>query len=235
MSDEWKPNKELANWAREHFTNMSVGGIWMPEGSGVTYQKSDEKTWNLIRIVDTDEARDNHNRMKVLMFDIGVKITEEDSEVVPMPVSSEDAMVQELEMKRKIAESWTDIDGTPLKEMNLENTYPSFAEDREILLNDGNTTNIEIWEYKILNPNSQKYIAIDPDDYHLLMGDGMFMRYRNSLNETYRAMTRGEIVEAADSGNLGRVVGSKCPSSGEKIPPWMYGTYCEVIDDGEEE
>ena len=39
MTDEWKPERELIEWAKEHFSQMSVGGVWMPEGSGLVYVK----------------------------------------------------------------------------------------------------------------------------------------------------------------------------------------------------
>ena len=31
------------------------------------------------------------------------------------------------------------------------------------------------------------------------------------------------------SEELGVLVGSECPDTGEKVPPWMWGTYCKRV------
>lgn len=237
MTDNWKPNKELIEWAKAHTKEMSVGGIWMPEGSGLTYIKVDDDTWKLNSMVDNDEAKDNHNRMKVLMFDVGVKVLDDEAEILPMPENTNDAYRQELAVKQQIAQSWADKDGTRLLDMGLENSWPEYVEDKEILLDDGETKSVEIWVYKTTNPNTGETVSIDPDDYHLLMGDQHFMRFKVTdpmgWHTVYRALSRQEIVEHVDAGNYGEPVGSKADNG--KVPPWMWGTYCEVISPTEEE
>lgn len=241
---EWKPNKELIEWAKGHFAEMSVGGLWMPEGSGLTYVKVNDETWKLRSMVDSEEARDNHSRMKVLMFDVGVKVLDKDAEIMPMPDSPEEAYMQEVHMKREIAQSWADKDGTLLKDMNMEDVWPEYVEEKEILLDNGETTTIEVWAYRTTNPNTGDTISIDPDDFHLLMGDEYFMRFRTKMYE-YRALSRQEMVEYIDEckglGVSSTGVGSKYIDGGEegevKIPPWLWGTYCAFNDitEGEEE
>ena len=79
-------------------------------------------------------------------------------------------------------------------------------------------------------------LSIDPDDYHLLMGDDRFMQYMNNKGELLKAMDRGEMIRAIDEGSNARLIGTTDPETGEKVPPWMYGTYCEVVSMlGEEE
>jgi len=222
-------------WMKEHFANMADGAIWMPEGAGITYQKRDGKTLSLIRMVDSEGCRDNHNRIKAVAWDLGYTVTDEDTEIVPQPSNQMEAQMQELDMKRKIAQGWADKDGTKLVDMNLDAVYPRFVEDKEVLLDNGDTTSVEIWEYSLLNPNTGDTLSIDPDDYHLLMGDDRFMQYVNESGELFRAMDRAEMIRAIDDGALGTLVGTTDPNTGEKVPPWMYGTYCEIIRIVEEE
>lgn len=227
--EEWKPNRKLIDWAVEHVAKLSVGGMWAPEGTGLVYVKTTEKTLLLRRMSDLPETLDNHERMKVLMFDAGVTIIEdENTERIPAPQSQEEAMIQEVELKRIVAESWADADGTLLIDMDLHEIYPTYVESAEVLLEDGETDSIEIWAYEVTNPNTGEQLSIDPDDYHILMGDMRFMQFRNTQSEVFHALTREQIIETTDTGGSGLIVGSKCPHTGEKIPPWMYGTYCMI-------
>ena len=166
MTDEWKPTKELIEWAKGHFAQMNVGGLWMPEGSGLTYVKESDTKWRLQSILDSDEVRENHMRMKTLMWDVGVTVVDDEPAILPVPRTEEEAYLQEVTMKRDIARSWADKDGTLLIDMGLEDVFPEFIEDKEILLDNGDTTTIEIWGYKATNPNTGEEIVIDPDEYH---------------------------------------------------------------------
>jgi|TARA_R110000824_G_scaffold173409_4_gene351455 hypothetical protein len=235
---EWKPNKELSEWAKNHFKEMNVGGVWMPDGSGLTYRKEDEKSWALVQMLDSDESRDNHERMKVLMWDVGIGINDDDYKTLPQPQSEHEAHMMDVQMKRELAQSWTDKDGTSLTDMDLESIFPEYVENKEILLEDGNTTTIEIWAYKALNPNTDEYISIDPDDYHLLMGDEMFMRFKHD-GVVYTAMSREMMVHAIDNAEPECTgVGSTVIEGvgGEpKIPPWLWGTYCSIWHEDEEQ
>lgn len=221
---------------KEHFASMAVGAIWMPENAGITYQKKEGNTLALLRLVDTEGCRGNHERMKTIAWDLGYTIEDKDAELVPEPRSQMEAQMQELDMKRRIAQGWADEDGTLLVDMNLDAVYPRFVEDKEVLLDNGDTTTVEVWEYPLLNPNTEKVLSIDPDDYHLLKGDDRFMQYVNESGQLMRALDRAGMIRAIDDGNLGVLVGTKDPNTGERVPPWMYGTYCEVSSVlGEEE
>ncbi len=246
MSKEnnWKPDRKLKEWALKHFAEMQVGGIWMPDGSGLTFVKIDENTWSLKSIVESIEAEENLQRMKVLMFDVGFTLLEGDTEVMPEPSSAEEARMLEIHMKRDIAQNWAGSDGTLLKDMGLENVWPSYIEDREILLDNGDTTTVQVWAYLVTNPNTGEEIQLDPDDYHLLMGDEYFMRFRTSEFE-YSALSREEMIEDIDmhkghtsSVGVGSIhIGGNQTHSERvvKIPPWMWGTYCQQLSWDEEE
>ncbi len=242
MSEEWKPNKELIDWARNHFAEMNIGGVWMPEGSGLTYKKEDDKSWTLIQMVDSEESLANHNRMKTLMWDIGISIHDGEYRKLPQPQSEQEAYMMDVQMKRELAQSWADKDGTRLTDMDLENVYPEYVEDKEILLDNGETTSIQIWAFKALNPNTGEYISIDPDDFHLLMGDEAFMRFAYE-GEVYTAVTREELVTLADDVDKREslyILGSRHIqriNEEVKIPPWMWGTVCRCesmpVDEGQ--
>tara|TARA_R110000751_G_scaffold61881_1_gene128188 strand:+ start:3981 stop:4703 length:723 start_codon:yes stop_codon:yes gene_type:complete len=239
--NEWKPDRKLKEWAIKHFAEMNVGGIWMPDSSGLTFIKVDKSTWSLKSKIESPEAEENLMRMRGLMADVGFVLLEDAVMVVPEPTNEEEARMLEIHMKRDVAQNWAASDGTLLKDMDLENVWPEFVEDKEIILDNGDTTTVQIWVYRPLNPNTDEYLSIDPDDYHLLMGDKYFMRFRTPDYE-YHALSREEMIEHIDTQKGVHVsstgVGSKYIEGGEeevKIPPWMWGTYCMFTDRSEEE
>ena len=62
-------------------------------------------------------------------------------------LSPEEAFRQELQEKQAIATSWTTEDGTRLVDLPLEEAYPEFIGEREVLLDDGETASIGLsWE-----------------------------------------------------------------------------------------
>ena len=196
--NEWKPDRKLKEWAIKHFAEMNVGGIWMPDSSGLTFIKVDKSTWSLKSKIESPEAEENLMRMRGLMADVGFVLLEDAVMVVPEPTNEEEARMLEIHMKRDVAQNWAASDGTLLKDMDLENVWPEFVEDKEIILDNGDTTTVQIWVYRPLNPNTDEYLSIDPDDYHLLMGDKYFMRFRTPDYE-YHALSREEMIEHIDT------------------------------------
>jgi hypothetical protein len=91
-----------------------------------------------------------------------------------------------------------------------------------------------VWAYRLECPECDGEINMDPDDYHLLAGDDLFMQFVDSDGTVLRAMTRRQMIETADTRELGVLVGTSSPNTGAKVPPWMWGTYCRVIGDEEE-
>jgi len=55
------------------------------------------------------------------------------------------------------------------------------------------------------------------------------MRYKSDEDTYMVAMTRQQMYDTAQTGELGVLVGSECPDSGEKVPPWMWGSYCKRV------
>ena len=44
---DWQPSEDLIKWGEEHFASMAVDSIWSPDDSGVTFRKTDDKTYAL--------------------------------------------------------------------------------------------------------------------------------------------------------------------------------------------
>ena len=45
---DWQPSEDLIKWGEEHFASMGVDSIWSPDDSGVTFRKTDDKTYALV-------------------------------------------------------------------------------------------------------------------------------------------------------------------------------------------
>tara|TARA_R110002020_G_scaffold216353_5_gene423967 strand:- start:1863 stop:2588 length:726 start_codon:yes stop_codon:yes gene_type:complete len=231
MSNEFEINAEMKTWAKEHFDNMGIGGVWSPDGTGLTYQKVTDDTWKLIRRMNHPTVEENHMRFATIMMSVGINMLEGDSVDYDPPASSEEAYAQESAHRMEIAQSWS-CSGCEKKliDLGLEDAIPSFEGEQEILLEDGNTHKVEVWAYR-LTCSCGNLTKIDPDDFHLLAGDYLFMRYVNSKGTLRQCMTRKQMVEMADAETpeLGVVLGSKDPETQERVPSWMWGTYCMSV------
>ena len=49
--NEWKSTHELREWMKQHYEGMNPNGVWMPEGTGLTYQKT-ESGYTLVKMMD---------------------------------------------------------------------------------------------------------------------------------------------------------------------------------------
>ena len=112
--------------------------------------------------------------------------------------------------------------------MGLELSKPNFVSEQEVLLDNGDTDMLEVWAYTIDCPDCDADITVDPDDYHLLTNDRLFMRYKNNEGTIMQALTRREMMTMGDAGEVGVLVGTVDPHTGEKVPPWLWGTYCSI-------
>ena len=70
--DDWEPNEEAVEWAKQFFAEIGVDGVWSPEGSGVTYVRQDENTFALVRMLDHPTAKSHHARFKKLFDAMGI-------------------------------------------------------------------------------------------------------------------------------------------------------------------
>jgi len=232
---DFEPNDEMRKWAKEHFDGMGIGGIWSPEGAGLTYLKESKDSWKVTRKMNHPSVEENHMRFAALMMSVGINMIEGDAVEYEPPASPEEAYAQETSHKMEIARSWACSCGEyKLMDMDLVKAKPHFLATQEILLDDGETEEVEVWAY-MLECMCGQFMNVDPDDYHLMAGDQMFMRYSNNKGLTMQAMTRRQMIDAAESERFGVLVGKTDPQTEEKIPPWMWGTYCMVIDKTEEE
>lgn len=226
IEDDWEPNEEAIEWAKQHFAHIGVGGVWSPDGSGVTYVRQDDDTFALMRMVDHPTATAHHARFKKLFDAVGIELLEGDGAVlVPPAMSAQENAEQEFEHKRQIAQGWRCECDYPLANFDLENRKDVFVEDKEVLLSNGDTHPVEVWSCNVICPSCDKEVTMDPDDYNLLAGDELFMRWTDSDGCVYVALTRHQMKEMADAGIEGVVLGSTSPETGDKVPPWMWGTY----------
>ena len=222
MNEEF--GDELKVWMLEHFMQMAPKAIWRPEGTGLRYRKLDDETLALEHRVDHPDSLHHHERIVRLLNAVNLKAVDDDVMVTPAALSAEEAFMREVEERQAIAGSWTTPDGTRLADLPLEEGVPTYMGEREVLLDDGETQTIEDWAV-IVPYESGEDIVMNPDDYNLLAGDDLFMRAKTSLG-WLRAMTRQQMYEAGKTRELGVLVGGECPDTGEKVPPWMWGTYC---------
>lgn len=234
--DEWKPDANLKVWAMEHFNQMAMHAIWRPDGTGLRYRKTADNALTLEHRVDHPDTLIHHTKIVKLYESVNIEIEDDNPMVTPAALSAEEAYRMEIQERQAIASAWSCSCGVKLSELDLESAVPTYLGDKEILLDEGDTQTIEEWAFRVVC-DCKEIINMNPDDYNLLAGDSLFMRYKTSDNQWVHAMTRQEMLMYADSGQKGILVGSRCPLTQERIPPWVWGTYCKVnmISDGEEE
>ena len=242
-------DKRVEDWAREHFADAPVSGVWAPDGTGLIFLKTEERKWELVRAVDHDASKDTLSGIRTLMFDLGYSLKEDNVNWDEAPETMEEAYAIEESQKQDVANSWADDDGTKLIDMNPHNTYPKFLHEKEVLLDNGDTETIEVWTYPLMNPNTGKEVQLDPDDYRMLTDDKHFKRYRNEEGNVYQALTRREMMNEGNFHamrenddipdgeeyifDFGFVVGNIDRNTGGKVPSWMWGTFCRRLSSSE--
>tara|TARA_R100000152_G_C6772763_1_gene199812 strand:+ start:119 stop:838 length:720 start_codon:yes stop_codon:yes gene_type:complete len=236
--EEFEPRLKI--WMLEHFQTMASGAIWRPEGTGLRYRKEGETTLILEHRVDHPDSIHHHERMKRLCNDVAIVVEDDDVMVTSPALSAEEAYMREIQERQMDAARWTCKCDKKLADFDFEQAPPVYLNDREILLDNGDTASVEEWAIKLYCANCDDDILMNPDDYNILAGDALFMRYRSANGDWLKAMTRGEMLETAEAGATGILVGKTCPLARGKVPPWMWGTYCDIIvdkgeDKGEEE
>lgn len=224
--EDWEPSEDMIAWAKEHFANIGIGGAWSPDGSGCTYVRKSENTWSLARIMDHPTATSHHIRFKTLFKLADLEILEGEAIHFPPPKSPEEGAKQRFDEKREIALNWRCECELPLAEFDLTKRTDVFIEDKEVQLSNGDTSPVQIWACRITCPSCENEVEVDPDDYHLLAGDELFLQWGDREGGTYKAQTRMEICDLADAGIMGVALGKMLMGTDEKVPPWMWGTYC---------
>lgn len=231
--DDWGPDEGLIEWAKQHFASIGVGGVWAPDESGVTYIKQDEDTFALIRMVDHPTAHEHHKRFKILYDATDFSIIDSDDMViVPPAMNLEEHSRQELLHNKRIANGWKCRCELRLAEFELENRIDRFMGNREIVNPDGEKVEEGRWACVIVCPSCELVHNMDPEDYHLLAGAELFMQWKDSEGGIYKAQKPMEIRDFADAGIMGLALGSTLMGTDEKVPPWMWGTYCVYLPSG---
>ena len=224
--DNWEPDEGLIEWAKQHFASVGVGGVWSPDESGCTYVRQTDDPWALMRMIDHPTAYEHHKRFLKLFEGAGLNIIEADGFVKQPPaLTGEQNAEQRYKEKQEIAMGWKCECGLPLANFDLGNRTDQFIEDKEILLSNGDSTEVEVWSCEIVCPNCESKIRMDPDDYNLLAGDDLFMKWTDEDGAEFVALTRIQIKDMADAGIQGVVLGGLSPETGARVPPWMWGTY----------
>jgi len=226
---DWQPDNEMKAWGRENFGAIPVEGIWSPEDAGVTYKKMNENTFALMMMYNHPDSKEHHDRLKILMEECGYVVMEGDGEMVTPPLNPHHHIEQEYLIKQERARGWLCPEcDFPLANCDLETRSDEYIENVEAELTNGEYADVELWQCIISCSECETEIRMEPNDYHLLAGDASFMSCEIN-NKTYIALTRQQMKELADADALtGRVVGSKV--DGHKVPPWLWGMYCLVID-----
>ena len=147
----------------------------------------------------------------------------DDVQVVTPPLDATAAQHEEYRRKQEIASGWQCECGYPLANNILEDREDKFIGVEEVLLSTGDTADIEIWSCIVECSNCGKHIDMNPDDFHLLAGDDIFMQFKCE-DTLYIALNRGQMKDLADAGVTdGIVLGSEI--DGHKVPPWLWGCY----------
>ena len=75
--ENWEPDEDMIEWAQRFFDSIPIGGIWSPEGSGVSYVKTSKDAWSLLRMIEHPIATAHHTSFKKLFAAIDVDIMED--------------------------------------------------------------------------------------------------------------------------------------------------------------
>ena len=233
---DWQPESELLTWAKQHFESIPVNGVWSPDSTGVQYMKTDEKKWSLMSMYEHPESKDYHNKMIILMNAVGYEIATPDGfETITPPLDPSHQAKMHYQQKQELAMQWKCDCGEPLSNFDLENRTDEYVETIEGQLDNGQSTPLQLWRCHITCPTCEADVPMEPDDYHVLAGDGLFMQFTN-MTARYTALTRMQNKDLAESGMfVGKPLNDKGSMfcvlgetyEGGRVPPWLWG--CLVV------
>ena len=72
--ENWVPDMDMIEWAQRFFDRIAIGDIWAPEGSGVSYVKTSNHAWSVLRMMNHSIATAHHTSFKKLFASIDVEI-----------------------------------------------------------------------------------------------------------------------------------------------------------------
>ena len=197
---DWQPSEDLIKWGEEHFASMAVDSIWSPADSGVTFRKTDDKTYALVYRMNHPVSEQHYERLTILLKECGYTVDEpDDVQVVTPPLNPQAQAHMEFERRQEIARAWVCECGYPLANCDLESATPEYVETVDAQTDTNETVPIDLWRYMLKCSNCGKVNSVDPDDFHLLAGDELFMQWGSS-DRQYIALTRAQLKDFADAG-----------------------------------
>jgi len=225
---DWQPSEDLIKWGEEHFASMAVDSIWSPDDSGVTFRKTDDKTYALVYRMNHPVSEQHYERLTILLKECGYTVEEpDDVQVVTPPLNPQAQAHMEFERRQEIARAWVCECGYPLANCDLEGATAEYVETVDAQTDTNETVPIDLWRYMLKCSNCGKVNSVDPDDFHLLAGDELFMQWTSS-DKQYIALTRAQLKDFADAGLFDEGYGNNITvlgqeRNGERVPPWLWG------------
>ena len=74
--ENWEPDRDMIEWAQRFFDGIAIGDIWAPKGSGVSYVKTSDHAWSVLRMMGHPMTSAYHSKFKKTFAAIDVEILE---------------------------------------------------------------------------------------------------------------------------------------------------------------
>ena len=219
--------------AKDLLSKMRTGGIWEPEGLGLTLMKTKEGSVDLITQENTPFSAQARIRLRLLLGDIGWEMNEDECQLID--VQSTDPFTRHMENTVKRQEmaqnNWTCVKegcGCMMSAFPLEEGRWEFLGQEEMETPMGTIEEVEMWSVAVKCPVCDTEVMMEPYDYGLLAGDDLMLSY-HTAKVTYTALEREEVIRCMDA-NLDNVIvtGTFCPFTREMLPPHVRGAVVMV-------
>lgn len=201
MTEEQTPEEH----ARQILERLREGGLWQPQGLGLSYMRTGENSLELLNQHNNPTAAQARIRMNLLLKSIGWTVDESDVHLIDVDVlTPQEQYMQEMMQRQESAQSWKCACGTPLTAFPLEDGKWSTTGEREMAMPTSEVILAEEWYVSITCPVCDVIVPLEPYDYGLLAGDDAMTEYSFTVgNEHYTltALTRPEIIEVMDVTN----------------------------------
>lgn len=207
---------------------ISLGGLWEPEGHGLTYMKTGDREVELMVQRATSDSAQSRIRMGILLAKSGWQVKEENVQILEAEaLSPQQHYMQEQMRRQEIAQTtWkcqTPDCGCLLSAFPLEKGEWKYIKQELIADEIGEEHPVEIWAVNIQCPVCDTVIAMEPLEFSMLAGDDIMMTYETPMAKL-EALDRLSVIDAVDKGNQDVIItGTFCPFSGLLLPPHVRG------------